>query len=94
MNTLREQWESYLADVMPRDAPPVQIQETRRAFYAGARAMQALQLHASTLSDDAGVHMLQSFSDELVAFGLSVGTPQEGQSCEVTSIMRAGLKPC
>lgn len=32
-------WQSYAARVLPPDAPPVQRQETRRAFYAGAGAV-------------------------------------------------------
>lgn len=31
-----EGWNSYRRDVMPKDCGPVQIEETRRAFYAGA----------------------------------------------------------
>lgn len=30
---------SYRTEVVPRNAPPVQVQETRRAFYAGAKAL-------------------------------------------------------
>jgi len=32
-------WETYYVDVMPADAPPVQVQECRRAFYGGAQAL-------------------------------------------------------
>lgn len=93
MNTIRDQWESYAREVLPKDAGPVQVQETRRAFYAGARAMQGLHMVITTYSDEAAEQMLQGFEEELAAFGKSVGTPQEGQSCEVTSITRAGSKP-
>ena len=36
---LAEAWSSYAAQVIPRDAPKVQRQESRRAFYAGARSL-------------------------------------------------------
>lgn len=37
--TIRELWDSYARDVVPKDAPIVQRWETRRAFYAGAQAL-------------------------------------------------------
>lgn len=39
--TIAQMWESYRRAVVPRDAPDVQIQETRRAFYAGCQAFFA-----------------------------------------------------
>ncbi len=36
---LAEAWESYQTRILPTEAPPVQIQECRRAFYAGAAAL-------------------------------------------------------
>lgn len=38
---LGEQWRSYRAAVLPGNAPGVQVQECRRAFYAGAEALRA-----------------------------------------------------
>lgn len=92
MNTIRDEWDSYLSDVVPKDADPIQVQETRRAFYAGARAMQGLLMVATTYSDDAAEQLMQAFENELAAFGKSVGTPQEG-TCEAISTMQAGSKP-
>jgi hypothetical protein len=37
--TIGEQWASYLAEVVPADAPDVQREECKRAFYSGASAM-------------------------------------------------------
>jgi len=31
-----EGWNSYRREVMPKDCGPVQLEETRRGFYAGA----------------------------------------------------------
>jgi hypothetical protein len=36
--TLAFLWEGYAKAVLPPEAPPVQAQECRRAFYAGAGA--------------------------------------------------------
>ena len=33
---LKDHWESYLNEVLPKNAPEVQKVECRRAFYAGA----------------------------------------------------------
>ena len=39
--TIGEQWESFRKEYVPADAGPVQVTETRRAFYAGAAASLA-----------------------------------------------------
>ncbi len=39
MTTLFRTWTSYLDEVVPRGASPTQVEETRRAFYAGAHAV-------------------------------------------------------
>jgi hypothetical protein len=46
MTTLlvKAEWETFRRDVIPAGAPPVQIQEMRRAFYAGAHAIFQLLL--------------------------------------------------
>jgi hypothetical protein len=36
---LKQAWLSYLAAVLPPNAPSAQVIETRRAFYAGAQAL-------------------------------------------------------
>ena len=37
--TLADQWRSYAEHVVPRSAPKVQMDESRKAFYAGAFAI-------------------------------------------------------
>lgn len=56
-NTIAEQWAAFEALVMPKDAPPVQRQEMRRAFYSGAEAMLRLQYAAGdpSVSEEGGV---------------------------------------
>lgn len=36
---MAEQWDSFAREVLPKDAPPTQRQEMRRAFYAGAQGI-------------------------------------------------------
>lgn len=36
---MAEQWDSFARAVLPKDAPAVQRQEMRRAFYAGAQGI-------------------------------------------------------
>ena len=72
MNTVQAQWESFLAQALPSGAHPVQIQEMRRSFYAGAAAMLQLASTASELSEDAGAAVLESLLLELNEFGNAV----------------------
>lgn len=52
MKTFRQQWESYRERVVPANAPVVQVQESRRAFYAGIAA--AIECFNATPDDPAG----------------------------------------
>lgn len=36
MKVVETAWLAYRAQVIPPDAPPIQIRETKKAFYAGA----------------------------------------------------------
>lgn len=93
MNTVQSQWESFCKACLPADAPDIQRQEMRRAFFAGARAYQALCMVATTLSDEGAEQVLTGLDEELQAFARGVGTPQEGRQCEATSTTPGGLKP-
>jgi hypothetical protein len=42
MKRLEPEWLSYRRQVVPRDAGGVQVEECRRAFYAGAAALYAV----------------------------------------------------
>ena len=49
-----EEWSSYQAEVVPAEAPDVQREECKRAFYAGAQAMFNEVMKTAELdSDDA-----------------------------------------
>jgi hypothetical protein len=39
MKRLRDQWATYRERVVPAEAMPIQVQECRRAFYAGAESL-------------------------------------------------------
>jgi hypothetical protein len=69
-----QKWESYLREVIPAAAPDVQIQECRRAFYAGAQGMFTAMYHVSTddISEDQGAEHLEELNQELQAFATDV----------------------
>lgn len=47
-NLLAKQWRSYRAEVLPANAPPIQVRECRGAFYAGALAFTAIVAENAT----------------------------------------------
>ena len=74
MNTIQAQWLSYLRDVVPRDAGPVQVEECRRAFYAGAAGLLSITSTVIPYMDeDAGVAVLEGLHQELQGFAVAVG---------------------
>lgn len=61
-------WESYLRDVIPADADAIQIEETRRGFYAGAGCLLAAVMGALSPGPDAtdyDVAVLEDIAAEL-----------------------------
>jgi len=68
MKTVFEEWKSYERDVVPPDAPAVQREECRRAFYAGAFAMFGLVITATEpRSEEDCEANLQGLQDECLA---------------------------
>ncbi len=69
---LLEQWNTYMAAVFPDGRPdPIQIQETRRAFYAGAQAIMGGILGELTPGSEpeaADLRMMDELQLELQAF--------------------------
>lgn len=51
-NTLTHEWEQYAERVIPDDAGPVQINETKLAFYAGALIVQTMTVKIVEDIDD------------------------------------------
>lgn len=72
LGTVAEQWTSYLTKVVPNGASPTQIQETRRAFYAGAAGMYLI-LADPDVSDERIEQHLTDLEAELRAFMEQIG---------------------
>lgn len=39
MKTVKDEWQSYKREVLAPDAPAIQVIETQKAFYAGAKSL-------------------------------------------------------
>jgi hypothetical protein len=73
VNTIKDEWESYKTEVLPIDAPPIQIKECRMAFYAGVHSALMFNVRiVATLDEEAATRLLQSWHDESLAFAKSV----------------------
>lgn len=70
MKTVQEEWASFALAVIPADAPPVQRQEMRRAFYAGCWSMLQLVklIGTDAVSEDEGVATLEQMEAEITEF--------------------------
>jgi len=72
--TIREVWLIYAAAMLPREAPPVDRAECRRAFYTGAAAALGLFFSFADLGpdgdrDDAAITAkIEALRRELVTF--------------------------
>lgn len=66
--TIKEMWDSFHKNIIPKNAHPIQVQETRRAFYAGAQGMMMINHKITNFSDDEGVEILEELTDELQQF--------------------------
>jgi hypothetical protein len=66
-----EGWNSYRREVIPSDAPAIQIEECRRAFYAGAVHLffdlQRIMDPASPDPTEAEVRQMQEILHEITA---------------------------
>jgi hypothetical protein len=78
---VRDGWYAYAERILPKNAPAVQRQETRRAFYAGAWELlsRLAELGEPEIPEDAGVEVLEATRREIEAFFKSVGTSAEGR---------------
>ena len=69
------EWATYAEQIVPKGAPQVQVQETRRAFYAGAASV--LFRINRLLEDDAeptpaDLQMMDDIEAELAEFGRDI----------------------
>jgi hypothetical protein len=67
---LAAEWAQYREQVVAPDAGPVQVTETRMAFYAGAAVMYAAVLEATALPEDEAVEALEVIHGDVVAANL------------------------
>lgn len=77
-NHLLNAWQSFQREVIPPNAPPVQHDVCRDAFYAGAAALFELVTRvpwsqpgaggADAVSEDAGAAFLEQINQELQAY--------------------------
>jgi hypothetical protein len=70
IKVIAKAWEGYRRTVMPADAGPEQVTETRRGFYAGAWALLTtmMALGSDEIDEDQGVDILESVKAEIEAF--------------------------
>jgi hypothetical protein len=75
MRTIQEHWDSFEKAVLPKDASPIQVQETRRAFYGGAQSMifALMEMGDSDVSEEAGANILEGYNQELSEFSKRIG---------------------
>lgn len=74
-------WKSYRNQVIPRDAPPIQLIECRRAFYAGAQAFYGKFMALLTPESEpteADVRMMGALAMELEEFCQLVSRGKDG----------------
>ena len=67
---IARQWQQFERSSIPKTAPPIQRQEMRRAFYAGAAALLHLAkgLGDDELTEDAGAAALEAMQQEIMEF--------------------------
>lgn len=71
MTVIKNAWRDYAERVVPTGAPPIQMQETKRAFYAGAIALWSTiikSLDADSEPTDADMERMSAINDELQEF--------------------------
>ena len=70
MGTIKESWESYKELVIPKTAGPVQIAETRQAFYAGAHVVFGIttMIGEPFVPEELGLAQLDALKAELDAY--------------------------
>ncbi len=76
MKPIAQQWQGYVDNVLPKNAPSMQIRECRMAFYAGAWAFYQLQMTHAALAndqpDEVGMDFMKELEAEMRAFAASM----------------------
>jgi hypothetical protein len=73
--TIVSQWQSYEAQVLPKGCSFVQLQETRRAFYAGVASVLAFMARISNedISEEEGSDIIEELVQESIDFAARIG---------------------
>jgi hypothetical protein len=78
VESVAEGWTSYLKHVVPKNASSTQIEETRRAFYAGSyfSLMNVMyNVGDEQASEEEGIENLERLKAECETFAINVGQP-------------------
>lgn len=78
LETVAESFATYRARVLPPDAPPIQVEECQRAFYAGTYFMLmnlAYNIGDDSTSEEQGVVELEKLKAECETFAAEVAMP-------------------
>lgn len=67
--TIDEQWQQYRRECVPPRVGPVQLQETKRTFYAAAAMVFSLiAVEAAELPEDEALQLFDALRAELTRF--------------------------
>jgi len=82
MRTVQAEFLSYKNAVIPKDASSIQVEECRRAFYAGAVSMMKIMTSIGEpgVSERAGIEIINGINSELAEFIKDIG--KGTRSCE------------
>jgi hypothetical protein len=72
MKTVAQEWAEYEKAIVPKNAGPTQVKETKRAFYGGCMSMLHILMAMTDLSDNDGADLLELRHKELQEFGRSL----------------------
>lgn len=74
-------WASYKMLVMPKEAGAVQLEETRKAFFAGAQHLYSMIMHGLTEGSEpteTDLKRMQNIETELAAFASAFMRERDG----------------
>jgi len=72
MKTIEQRWTDFESRVIAADAPPLQREEMRTAFYAGFKSMLDVNFELAELDQLSAVFLLEKFHSEARRFGASL----------------------
>ena len=69
---IKEEWNSYSRQVMPKDAPSVQRSECMMAFYAGVASVMHKMRELADVPDEQAMEYLEAMDNEIHTFYLQM----------------------